>query len=90
MQGDTELNISLTPELEKLVQMHVASGQYNNASEVIREALRLLIQKDSMGRYYEEWLASQVEIGWQQAERGELEAHDMDDIVKGVISEIRV
>ena len=90
MQGDTELNISLTPELEKLVQTHVASGQYNNASEVIREALRLLIQKDSMGRYYEEWLASQVEIGWQQAERGELEAHDMDDIVKGVISEIRV
>lgn len=84
------MNISLTPELEELVQSYVASGQYNNASEVIREALRLLIQKDTMGRYYEEWLASQVEVGWQQAERSELEVHDMDDIVKGVLSETRV
>jgi antitoxin ParD1/3/4 len=36
------VNVSLTPELEKLVQNKVRSGLYNNASEVIREALRLM------------------------------------------------
>lgn len=80
------MNISLTPELEKLVQEHVASGQYNSASEVIREALRLMIQRDSLGRYYDQWLEAQIELGWQQAERGELEPHSMDTIVSGVLA----
>lgn len=34
------MNVSLTPELMQLVQQKVASGMYNNASEVVREALR--------------------------------------------------
>ena len=34
------MNISLTTELESAVKAKVASGLYNNASEVIREALR--------------------------------------------------
>ena len=34
------MNISLTPELMKLVQDKVATGMYNNASEFIREAIR--------------------------------------------------
>jgi antitoxin ParD1/3/4 len=36
------MNVSLTPELEKFVQTKVESGRYNSASEVVREALRLL------------------------------------------------
>lgn len=36
------MNVSLTPELEKIVFERVASGLYASASEVIREALRLL------------------------------------------------
>ena len=36
------MNVSLTPELEKLVAAKVASGRYTSASEVVREALRLL------------------------------------------------
>lgn len=36
------MNVSLTPKLEKLVQSKVDSGRYNSASEVVREALRLL------------------------------------------------
>jgi antitoxin ParD1/3/4 len=36
------MNVSLTPELENFVQAKVKSGRYNSASEVIREALRLL------------------------------------------------
>jgi putative addiction module CopG family antidote len=36
------MNVSLTPELEKFVSAMVDSGRYNSASEVVREALRLL------------------------------------------------
>ncbi len=37
------MNVSLTPILEDYIRQKVASGLYNNASEVIREALRLLV-----------------------------------------------
>jgi antitoxin ParD1/3/4 len=36
------MNFPLTPELEQFVQAKVESGRYNSASEVVREALRLL------------------------------------------------
>ncbi|MDD5579427.1 MAG: type II toxin-antitoxin system ParD family antitoxin [Methylobacter sp.] len=36
------MHISLTPELESIVKEKVASGFYNNASEVVREALRFM------------------------------------------------
>ncbi len=35
------MNVSLTPELEKIVSSYVESGQYATASEVMREAVRL-------------------------------------------------
>jgi antitoxin ParD1/3/4 len=41
------MNVSLTPELEKFVSAKVESGRYNSASEVVREALRLLEEHDS-------------------------------------------
>src|SRR5277367_6746005 len=41
------MNVSLTPELEKFVTTKVESGRYNSASEVVREALRLLDEHDS-------------------------------------------
>lgn len=40
------MNIHLTPELEKLVHGKVQSGRYNSASEVVREALRLMEERD--------------------------------------------
>lgn len=36
------LNVNLTPQLEKLIREKVDSGRYNSASEVVREALRLM------------------------------------------------
>ncbi len=40
------MNVSLTPELETFVSNKVLSGRYTSASEVIREALRLLEEQD--------------------------------------------
>jgi antitoxin ParD1/3/4 len=61
------MNISLTPELEKLVKSKVDSGLYNNASEVIREALRDSLKRESEA----DWLRAQAAIGYAQLEAGE-------------------
>ncbi|MGH9741858.1 MAG: type II toxin-antitoxin system ParD family antitoxin [Candidatus Acidiferrum sp.] len=42
------MNISLTPHLEKMIREKISSGSYNSASEVVREALRLLEQEDQL------------------------------------------
>ena len=42
------MNISLTPHLEAMIREKVESGSYNPASEVVREALRLLEQEDQL------------------------------------------
>jgi len=61
------MNISLTPELEEAVKRKVRSGLYNNASEVIREALRQSLQRESENQ----WLAREAAIGFAQLESGE-------------------
>jgi len=62
------MNVSLTPELEKFIDGKVESGFYNNASEVIREGLRLLKEHDEVRLKWRE----QIERGWLQAQAGEL------------------
>lgn len=41
------MNVSLTPRLEEFIRKKVSSGLYNNASEVVREALRLLVERET-------------------------------------------
>ena len=62
------MNVSLTPELERFVQGKVRSGLYNNASEVVREGLRLLKETDDVRLRWRE----QIERGWLQAQAGSL------------------
>jgi antitoxin ParD1/3/4 len=61
------MNVSLTPQLEAMIRERVASGRYNNASEVVREALRLLEERERLDH-----LRSLLAVGLEQAERGEL------------------
>ena len=44
------MNFSLTPNLEQFVRDRARSGDYNNASEVVREAIRLLKRFEEHGR----------------------------------------
>jgi antitoxin ParD1/3/4 len=66
------MTIHLTPEIEQLIQSKVESGRYNSASEMVREALRLLVQRDEFFTRHKEEIREQIEEGWQSAERGEL------------------
>jgi len=60
------MHISLTAELERTVRRKVESGLYNNASEVIREALRLSIKLEAEN----EWLKREAAIGFAQLDAG--------------------
>lgn len=42
------MNINLTPQLEEMVRQKVTSGMYTSASEVVRDALRLMDERDQM------------------------------------------
>mgnify|MGYP001766737493 CR=1 FL=1 len=57
------VNISLTPHLEDLVKGKVESGFYNSASEVMREALRLLIERDQWRELRLEELRNEIQRG---------------------------
>ena len=66
------MNVNLTPELEALIQRKVASGLYNNQSEVVREALRLLAEQDRVREAHAVELRKALAEGLSQADRGEL------------------
>ena len=66
------MNISITPELEKFIQAKVKSGMYQSASELVRDALRLLAERDEMRQKQLERLGRDTQLGLDQAERGEL------------------
>ncbi len=70
------MNISLTPELEKLVNEKVANGLYNSPSEVVCEALMLLKEQDTLKQMRLEELRKEVALGVEQMERGEFSTYD--------------
>jgi antitoxin ParD1/3/4 len=57
------MNVNLTPQLEELVRSKVASGLYTSASEVVREALRLMEEQDRLREARLEQLRSDVRQG---------------------------
>ncbi len=70
------MNISLTSELEQLVHDKVRTGMYQTASEVIREGLRLLRERDQRV----EALRQDLRAGFDAVERGEFTDYDATNI----------
>jgi len=62
------MNVSLTKDLAELVRRKVESGLYTSASEVVREALRLLAEQDRLNAIREEALRAQIAEGLRSAE----------------------
>lgn len=64
------MNVSLTPELENIVDLKVKGGLYNSASEVVREGLRLLQQRDEIRETKLAALRVEIQIGIDDLEAG--------------------
>jgi antitoxin ParD1/3/4 len=72
------MNINLSPAFENYIRLQLDTGTYNNASEVVREALRLKMQQDEIYQTKLEALRSAI----VEAEKsGIAEPFDMKEII---------
>ncbi len=71
MTGRTTLNVSLTPKLSQFVTATVASGRYLSASEVVREGLRLLEERELLRQAGLEEARQKIAAGLASLDRGE-------------------
>lgn len=81
------MNISLTPTLKALVQAKVASGLYNNASEVVREALRIMEENDRLKSLKIELLKKELSLALDSLDRGEYSKRTVSEIADQVLNE---
>jgi antitoxin ParD1/3/4 len=73
-------NINLTDHLDAFIEGGIASGRYKNASEVVREGLRLLEQRQAEDALRLERLREAVRVGEEAFRRGESEEVGLDDL----------
>lgn len=73
------MHVSLTPKLEELVREKIESGLYNNASEVVREALRLMQAHDEIQRLKLERLRDALAAGETDLASGRFTVLGNDD-----------
>jgi antitoxin ParD1/3/4 len=65
------MNVSLTPELERWVATKVENGRYRSASEVVREGLRLLQEREEEHAARLEALRRDIQVGIAELDRRE-------------------
>lgn len=73
-------NISLTPEQDAFVEKVVETGEYQNASEAVRDALRVLQQRRKEDGLRLKALRAQIKVGIDAIDRGDLTEVDDADL----------
>ena len=81
------LNVSLTPEFADFIEDAVTSGSYVSASEVVRDALRLMRQEQESEAAKLAVLRKAIDAGLEQSERGEFSALSVSDIFSRAVRE---
>jgi antitoxin ParD1/3/4 len=74
------MNITLGTEFERRIAEKIDSGLYTSASEVIRDGLRLLFEKDQIRERQAAVLREEVSKGFAQLESGNLNSNSVADI----------
>jgi antitoxin ParD1/3/4 len=64
-------NVNLTDHLDRFIETRIACGRFSNASEVVREGLRLLEQREQEDKAKLEWLRAAIKEGVDDIERGD-------------------
>ena len=73
-------NVNLTDHLDAFVEGSIASGRYKNASEVVREGLRILEQRQAEDELKLRRLQEAVRLGEEALQRGEYEDVELDGL----------
>ena len=64
-------NVSLTEHFDQFIETGITTGRFSNASEVVREGLRLLEQREQEDRAKIEWLRAAAKEGFDAIKRGD-------------------
>ena len=75
------MNFNVTPAQEEYIKKKVASGRFESASEVVREAIRLLEEKDQRLLAQLDGIRDKVRIGLRQADAGEFDDRSIEEIL---------
>ena len=82
------MNFSLTPNLEQFVRDRAESGDYNNASEVVREAIRLLKRIEEQRALKLARLRAAISDGDEALARGEFSELSSDEELDAFFAEL--
>ena len=66
------MTVELKPEIEALIQKRLESGAFSSAEEVIERALEFLSAEEDWLADHGDEIASRIQEGWDEAQRGEL------------------
>jgi antitoxin ParD1/3/4 len=83
-------NVVLTDHQEGLIGRLVESGRYQNASEVLREGLRLLERREAEDAVRLEALRQAIEVGARDLEEGRFDALETREELSAYLDAIAV
>jgi antitoxin ParD1/3/4 len=81
-------NVVLTEHQEKLIETLVGSGRYQNASEVLREGLRLIEQREAEDSAKLKVLRKAAAAGFEALDRGEFKEFDSIDDLQSYLTDL--
>lgn len=74
-------NVDLTEHFDRFIEAGIKSGRFTNASEAVREGLRLLEEHEQTEKAKLDWLRAAAKEGFDQIDRGEgIEFDSIDDL----------
>jgi antitoxin ParD1/3/4 len=82
-------NVNLTEHFDRFIESGIASGRFSNASEVVREGLRLLEQREEEDKARLEWLRAAAREGFDAAGRGDYVTLRSDEEIEDFVDRSR-
>ena len=81
-------NVVLTDHQEKLIARLIESGRYQNASEVLRDGLRLMEQREAADAAKLQALRDAARVGFAALDRGEFKEFESFDDLGDYLNEL--
>ena len=81
-------SVNLTPHWDVFIESGVSSGRFGNASEMVREGLRLLEEREKEDMAKLEWLRAAAKEGFDDFERGHYVTLNSEQEIKDFLREI--
>src|ERR1700679_1613753 len=81
-------NVNLTEHFDLFIEMGITSGRFSNASEVVREGLRLLEQREQEDKARLEWLRAAAKEGFHAIDHGDYAALNSEQEIGALLREI--